>query len=142
MKKNLLLLISALLILSLGMSACDSDDEKVNEGKRLLETWELRTFDRGWGMVSTFNPNEVVCYIYSDGIIEVINKTDVSLSPFVNSGSYPFQVYTKNESKNFISINGIEYETQADKDNILHLYYESIESYYADGEKYDFVIIK
>lgn len=156
MKKKLIIYLGMLLSLGL-FSACSSDDDITNvlkgktstensenetEGKNLLKIWELRTFDRGWGMITTFNPNEVLCRIYANGIIEVINETDLNLYPFVNSGSYSFQVYTKGTSRNFASINGIDFEIQVDEDNILHLYHNSIEHYWADGEKYDFVIIK
>lgn len=154
--KKVFLILGVLLFLGM-LSACSSDDditnvfkektstensENENEGKNLLEVWELRTFDKGWGMVTTFNPNEVICHFYANGIIEIINETDINLYPFVNSGSYKYQFYTKDTSKDFVSINGKEFEIQVDNDDILHLYYNSIESYWADGEKYDFVIIK
>ena len=165
--KKLVLLMG--LLLSLGMfCACSSDDViydflgdkpstdsngNGNKGKNLKETWVLQASIGGWGQGTTFNQNEVTCHIYANGIIEVINETDVNLSPFVNSGSYPFQVYSKDvttyspqgeitRSGDFVSIDGIQFEKEVDKDGILHLYYQSIESYWADGWKYDFVIIK
>ena len=97
------------MLLTFGLfCACSSDDDitdvyegqtsgsskNENKGKKMLEVWELRTFDKCWGMITTFNPNEVVCRIYENNIIEVINKTDVNLSPFVNDGSYYFKTYT------------------------------------------------
>lgn len=136
--KRVLFVISVLLSLSM-FCACSSDDEmgdvfgqqlstnssgNENEGKNLKETWELCEFDKGMGQWIKFNPNDVVCRIYANGIIEVINETDVNLSPLANSGSYPFQVYTKDVttigkvngewgeitiSKDFISIDGIEF---------------------------------
>ena len=135
-----------------GKHSTESGDNE-NKGINLKETWELRTCDRGWGMINTFNPNEVICRFYANGIIEVINETDVNLFPFVNSGSYPFQVYSKDvttyssqgeitRSGNFVSIDGVQFEKEIDKDDIIHLYYNSIESYWADGKKYDFVVIK
>lgn len=157
------------LLLSLGMfCACSSDDEiddvfgkqlptnnssNENKGKNLKETWELRSSKGGWGQGTTFNQNDVTCHIYANGIIEVINETDINLSPFANSGSYPFQVYSKDvttyspqgektRSGSFVSIDGIQFEKEIDKDGILHLYHNSIEHYWADGWKYDFVIIK
>ncbi len=164
MKKVLLLFLS--MLLSLGMfSACSSDNDIANvsdglpsaesDEKECLEIWELRTFDKGWLQIVTFRSNEVVCRIYAKNIIEVVNKTDTNLSPFVNSGKYLFQVYSKDVtelykpkgsntyaertiSKDFISIDGIEYYYWIDKDGTLHL----SQNYECDGPRYDFVKIK
>ena len=154
--KKLLLMMSVLL--SLGMfCACSSDDEIIdvtkgqsltenNENeKELLEVWELKVFDKGWGNVFTFNPFEVVCNVYENDLIEVKNETDVDLSPFVNSGVYHFELYSKDftvidrtVTKDIISIDGIEYEYIIDKDSVLHIYH----NYSADGQRYDFVKTK
>lgn len=130
------------LLLSLGMfCACSSDDEIVlgdqslrdysSESKEdtlaikeLLGEWELCEFDKGMAQWVKFKPNEVLCRIGDNGIIEVINRTDVDLSPLADSGFYPFHVYVKDVTrigkvngewgeitfpKDFISIDGIEF---------------------------------
>ena len=166
--KRVLFVLGMLLTFGL-FCACSSDDDitdvyegqtsgsskNENKGKKMLEVWELRTFDKCWGMITTFNPNEVVCRIYENNIIEVINKTDVNLSPFVNDGSYYFKTYTKEvteyyfpkgssscverkTTKDFFSVNGIEFEYWKDEDGILHLG----QNINADGERYDFVKIQ
>ena len=139
--KKVYLIVSIMFLVSTGiiLTACSSDDEiddvfgghfstesygNENEGKKLLETWELCEFDKGMSQWIKFKPNEVLCRFYANGIIEVINETDVNLSPLANSGSYPFQVYTKDVTrigkvngewgeitfpKDYISIDGIEF---------------------------------
>ena len=156
------------MLLSLGIfCACSSDDDisdvykgqnpsgSENGAGKLLEVWELRTFDKGWGMKTTFNPNEVVCNFYEKNIIEVNNKTDVNLSPFVNDGSFYYKTYNKKVTdyylpkggssyverktdKKFFSVNGEEFEYWKDEDGIIHLG----QNINADGERYDFVKIQ
>ena len=134
--------------------ACGDDDEQsvkeqfpIKDGnneqavKKPIEVWELRRIDRGWGMITTFNANEVVCDIYANDSIMVINDSDYDLSPFVNSGTYALKFYTKDASDEFVSINGIQFQIRKE-DEFLHLYHNSIDSYCADGTKYDLKIIR
>lgn len=141
MKKQLLMIS---LFFALGMfCACSNDDEMGglsgdqsltgNSGeskentlaiKELLGEWELCEFDKGMAQWVKFKTSEVLCRIGDNGIIEVINRTDVDLSPLADSGFYPFQVYTKDvtrigkvngewgeitTTKDFITIDGIEF---------------------------------
>ena len=107
----------------------------------LYGTWELKKFHRPFSMMITFNSEEVVCHINENNTIEVIinsndvfhntelsdlvfNDTDVvfnstEMASFMNSGSYPFQVYTKvteadvllgRKPKDYISFNGVEFD--------------------------------
>ena len=159
--------------------AADDSDVDSLANKVLYGTWELREFDEGWLQWVTYNPNEVVCHIYDNDIITVINSTnivfnntDIASSPFMNSGSYSFQLYTKctemdilsgkGEPQDYISINGIEfgyYIFTAEEIRTLHTVYGETEdvrrlqkygndvlqlsrNYECDGQLYRFVRIK
>ena len=106
------LLLFMCMALSLGaIGACSSDNNDKDE-------------------VTTFEPKEVSCSISDDDVIEVKNKTDVDLSPFVNNGTYSYHL----DSSNRIIINGIMFEYSIE-DEVLHL----AKNNFADGECYVFI---
>ena len=120
------------MLLSLGaISACSSaeDDKDTLIKKELAGVWELKQFNKGWAQITTFESQEVTCCIYDDDIIEVSNKTDVDLSPFLNNGSYSYHL----DTSNIIIINGIKFEYSIEND-VLRIE----KDYSADGECYVF----
>ena len=130
MMKLLLFMCMALSLGAIGACSSDNNDKDALSLKKLIGVWELSQFAKGWAEVTTFEPKEVSCSISDDDVIEVKNKTDVDLSPFVNNGTYSYHL----DSSNRIIINGIMFEYSIE-DEVLHL----AKNNFADGECYVFI---
>jgi len=129
--KRLFQYLPLLMLLVLGDLGCSSDNDNEDAAiKDLVGLWELKQFDKGWAQIITFEPEEITCRIYDNNIIEVMNETEVDLSPLVNSGNYSFHVSRNNS----ITINGIAFDYRIER-NVLYLY----KDYHADGECYTFL---
>ena len=108
-------LLFAALFLALGLiTACSSSDDIAESQTQsqiesnIVGTWELKTFDKGWAQVSSFNSREVTLSFSKHGLLTITNNTSTDLSPLPYSGTCPFSV----NKEHLVTINGVtlEYE--------------------------------
>ena len=113
MKKSFLLWMSAMLMLSVGMVSCssDDDDENINETtdvnrsgdvevldenhKFIVGEWQLRNYYSGWGISNAeADPSKLTLTFNKDGKV-TINVNDEILSSLFPTGTFKYSFEEK-----------------------------------------------
>lgn len=100
MKKRILMVMSAVLMMAVGVCGCSSDDdEELLRGKDVVYeenpttldgVWHMVQFSNGWGKLTDYNGGEVALKIdEAKKTIKVVNKLD---GVFIPSGDYIYEL--------------------------------------------------
>ena len=95
MKKSFLLWMIAMLMLSVGMTGCSSDDDGIDfeslddNHKNIIGEWQLVNYYSTWVLTTDVEPGEVTLTFNKNGVVR-INNNDNKYAFFHPTGSYEY----------------------------------------------------
>lgn len=107
------------LILSLFfITSCNKNDETNQETTDLVGSWNLMSFNPGFGQTENYNTGDIIWTINSDNSINVtLNVTTSTQLPLNENGNYSYNII----SNDSVNVGNIDYEYQIEEEQTLKL---------------------